>query len=1399
MRGLIPWFLTVFKQLVVALPLLSVGGLLLVLPLSGLLGKGATGSRSFTIRAFEEAFPARPVKSLATDTHGFLWIGTFGAGLYRFDGNTYEGYSFNWQDSTSMSSNFVEVILPDGPDRLWVGTDRGLCILDKPRGEFRRLAFQLSTGAILADLHILRLFKDAGGNLWIGTKGHGLLFLAAVDADRPKASLFRAKRLGGNEEIYDLAANGEGVLRYAATNRGLLLVGQQDFTLAAADLSSPLLSQPMQSLFMDAAHTLWMGTMNGGLLSLTDTQHEGRLAAFPYTQNRILSIVDDDAGGVICATENDGLLVVDRFGSPSFIRKKSPGASTLESNSVWSLHRDAAKRLWIGYYDKGIGLHAPSAQIFKQLTLGTDTERFEGVSVTSLVANEDHSLLISTDGAGIIRYDLASETYYNLDPTRGYSGLTSKAIQVLFHDKQGDLWVGSWGAGVFRLKAGQQNFEHFSVRTTKGGLQSDRILSFAAQENGVIWIATFGKGLHYFDPTTGKIQQEDRVAFRLHGLTEKDIRVLLVDSNNTLWIGTTTGLYSVEKPGREDAIITAHSGETYQQQFHPGFSHVLALFEDRDGAIWIGTDGGGLYRYKAANKAFEQVAATALMTEQPTICAITQATDAAIWVSGKQGVSRLAFEPAGLTIRHFSKEEGLLSDDFNYNAVLLGTDRQLFFGNQLGVNYLTADELPAAPPPGHLAFSKLLVFNEAVKVGKEDGLLEKSLAYTQEVIFQPWQSVFSIEYTSPAYSGAEQLQYAYYLDGLESDWNYVGNRRSANYTSLKDGTYTFRLKAANKTGQWGPELALKIIVLPPWYASQLAYLFYLLLVGALLYAVFFFLRLRVRQRQALLLATVKQQQTEALHQQKIQFFTNISHEFRTPLTLILQPLRDLLQPTKLPEPARQKLQTIHRNADRLERLVNELMDFQKLNSNKLQLQASPNDLSALVTDILPYFKEEAAKKWIDLRLEIADHLPIVYLDAGLVEKIIFNLLSNAFKFTKEGGQIELALCQTTAILPQVSTATSAALALHIRDSGPGIPQNELENIFLRFYQVKQSQRVYYGSTGIGLEMVKAFIEMHKGKVEVTSEVGVGSCFSLYFPLGENHLAAAEKLESAQQQPAGSLANLLSVAATVEEPQKGSDSTKPRATILIVEDNPDLRGYLADALAPFYRLQIASDGQQGLEKAVATLPDLILSDVVMPNLDGFELCAQLRQNPRTAHIPIVLLTAKATDHDRAEGLQQGADVYIHKPFDIEMLKIQLRQLLKNRQHLLSTYLGKLGVEQQAADLKREDRDFLFIFLQLVQQHLRDPQLSVESLAQYMHLSRSQLYRKVKELTGLSVNQFIRQQRLEKAKESLQSCALGVSEIAFQLGFTSASYFSKCYKAHFGYLPLEEKKQLTKKKA
>lgn len=1200
-----------------------------------------------------------------------------------------------------------------------------------------------------------------------------------------------------NYLIHSLVKDKKGTI-YLGTNSGLKVVDpiRNEVKKVKIARNNELLSGTIISMFFDSKQNLWIGNGYKGLVKADLYSKEKQAFTYPITRKRIMSILGVDDETILCATENDGLIIVN---SQGVVQKKYENSKfnnrSLGSNSVWSLYMDKEKRIWLGYYNKGLGVFDRINTKVKGIeSLAGNPQSLQTNCVTGIAKDHEGQLWISMEGGGVDVYNPETKNFKHItkSDTQFYSGLTNNNITKVFVDKKQNVWLASWNEGIFFLKKGSRNFINYNTKNTPD-LASDNIMSITEDSRGVIWIGTFAKGLHYYNPSDGRFHHCDTKPFYANGMVNLDIRKVMVDSDDAVWVGSTTGLYKVSTKDFVTFSVTSLRNKMSEKlKNHKSIHTINTLYQAKNKEIWIGTDGAGLFSY---NKKMDNLKWYINFNglKEKSISSIVESNDGDIWISGKKGISRLDLKSK--TAVNYSTYDGLLGNDFNNNSVLKDEKGILYFGGYEGLNYFNPSSLEKSKKQLPIYFTDLKLFNKSVGPLEKNSPLIKVISETKKIILKHDQSVFTIDFIGINYSFPARNEFAYYLEGFEDSWNYVGSKRSATYTNLAPGKYTFKVKVSEKNGVWSQKpLELKIEILPPWWKTSFAYLFYSLLVLAAIYFGNQYYQNRFKQKQLIQFEQKKAIQIEKLNDKKLQFFTNISHEFRTPLTLILNPLADILKNNtmELSGGVLSKLQTIQKSSDRLSRLINELMDFNQLQFNKMPLKVQQVEVVNFTKEIVSYFDEEALSRRIQLDFESDRKSLKDWVDPKMFEKIIFNVISNAFKVTPDNGKITVKLIVNDELVyfPSLSPAyTHSSFSVIIQDTGAGLDKKDIKRIFDRFYQVNNLNKAYYGSTGIGLEVVRGFVELHKGIIEVESVLGAGTTFKLIFPIGKEFFNENEILQEDFKKD-----KKISFTPVIEkETIEMADDTEKQDrvyTILIVEDNTELRNYLKNELKKDYKVITAENGQIGLEAALQKLPDLILTDVIMPVMNGLELCKNIKADLKTSHIPLMMLSAKALVKDKLEGIDSGADMYLSKPFDMDILRSSLVQLLKSRQIIFNKFYN--GITPKAKEKTTTlDNDFIKNVLTYINENINEYELSVEVLASKVFLSRSQLYRKIKTLTGVSVNEFIRNVRLEKARELIELGNDNITEISIKVGFSSPSYFTKCYKEKYGHLPTQNK--------
>ncbi len=1335
------------------------------------------------------------ISCIVQDEDGIIWIGTYGSGIYRFDGINYIPYEHDFSDNPSINGNIIHQIYIDKNKRLWVGTNSGLNLYNKNLDRFEELDMK-SDFFIPDHFNATNIIQDSFGNLLVSTYGNGIL---KIDIE----TLFVTKVSSTSEKLDTILVN-----TFAINKKGKVLAGTNsglfEFDNKSNNLKRSLMnikgihdhSITIESLLIDNKDNLWIGTHKNGIVKMSYTDGVAKGKRFPWTNKKVFSMITFE-NQILAGTENDGLLVLDQEKGTltQNYQHDELNPKSIGSNSIWSLCIDDKGRIWLGYYNKGVAVFDKNYAKFKSFEGEVNNKNsIQKYSVSGIAKDNRGRLWISLqDGLDI--YDPNTGQFHHIrsDENKEYTGLNGKLnLQRIFIDSKQNIWLATWENGLYLLKKDSKEFINFNIKNTDGILATNSIRDFSEDSQGRIWIASFLHGIYRYDPITEKLTRCDSEPFITSRLSTSDVLSIMVDQEDNIWAGTSSGLFKIRYQTQENDFIVINMSDKMPKEAndHPSIHRISFLYQSEDGTIWVGTKAAGLQMYDKEDNAF-YLCKDLFELEETSINGIIEDNYGSIWISGKLGITKI--DRNNKTSVRFTEGDGLLTNYFNDGAIEKDRNGLLYFGNFSGINYIDPGNMFLNEYTPELYFTNFKLFNKTVTVNDENKILEKVISRTNSIDLAYNQSVFSIEYMGTTFTRPERNQYAYILEGFDADWNYVGNARNATYTNLTPGEYVFKLKGANNDGIWNAKtLNLKIHVLPPWWRSNTAYVFYVMTFLCLVYVITWIIRNRIKEKQITLLERERRLQEEKLNKAKLQFFTNISHEFRTPLTLIMNPISDIVNRSDLalPDTIRQKHNIIFKNSQRLSRLINELMDFRKLESNKIYIKAQQFDVVSHINEVLAFFKEEALCRDISLSFKTNKKTLMVWADPNMLEKILFNILSNAFKVTPEKGEIKVHLKEKKSLKENPVSMKKEVIdtfQISIKDNGPGIDQKEYKRIFKRFYQVSILNKDYYGSSGIGLEMVKGFVELHRGLIDVKSELEKGTEFTITLLMGKEHFLENEIFN--EENEISSIPKEQKITTHIQNNIGDNLDTSPKKTytVLIVDDNSELLNYLSCELLPYYNVITATNGKKGFEIAKEKSPHLIITDVIMPIMGGLEMCAQIKKDITTSHIPLLMLTARAIAEDQIKGIDSGADAYLNKPFNIDVLKATLSGLLTNRRILFDKYSnnGKIIPQENSTTI---DNEFIKKVLHYIHQKLEEPDLSVEVLASHLFLSRSQLYRKIKALTGLSVNEFIRKVRLEEAKKLISGKEnYNVNEIAFKVGFSSSSYFSKCFKKEFGHSP------------
>ncbi len=1395
------------------------------------------------------------------DPRGFLWFGTW-AGLYRYDGLQLRAFKPQKNDPHGLGGRKIRTIYGDRAGRMWVGTmDDGLYLYDRAHERFVPCKPAPGDPSQPGSSDVTALAEDRDGRLWVGTPegihrvewpatSSGKTSSPAAAAEAPAPRLIRYPISGDTVRQINVIYPDPAGRLWVGTETGLFLfrpgslspftripirAGAPDFypcnyVAAITGRTDPRTGQTV----------LWLGTRGGlgkmtlpagpaGALPKPQWAHyRHREAPFALSNNQVRAVFRmPGADGWLWVGTEDGL---NRFDPEReefhTYRADYADPHRLSSNSIIAFLADRSGVLWVAT-EKGLNTFDPYQQKF-----GLYRATVEGAGgllnngITALAAGPAATVWVGTGGGGLHRltFDAAAGRPGRMEhfPLAGTeTNPAASHVYALCAARDGSLWVGTNGEGIYRfrpdaLRDGDRNVRRYTQYKQNyadtHGLTDNYVLTLYEDRRGTLWAGTWHGDLHTFDPARNRfVPLRGRPGIPA-ALSQFPITALREDHRGALWVGTRGGgLFRLAAAG--DGFRVAHfSTRARDGRRSLGSNFINCLFEDRSGNLWIGTEDG-LDRRDGQTGTFTSLDESNGLPDN-VIQGILQDGRGLLWLSTTKGIAQLdpaaGGQPdhAGRFFRHFGREDGLQGDVFNANAGVRTPRGLLLFG---GINGLNAC-LPAAvgrnPHPPPVALTRLSVFNQPVPVGKNGAgreILRQSVSETPAVTLTHAENSVSLQFAALHFASPGRNAYAYRLEGFDRDWTYVrAPANVAHYTNLDPGTYTFRVRAANNDGVWNNRGAsLTLVIRPPFWATGPAYLLYAAAGIAALYALRRWVLLRAGFRHRLALERVKRENAEALHQLKLRFFTDISHEIRTPLTLITGIVDKVLHGPEHPPRLHGQLLVMQKNSHQLLRLINQLLDFRKHESGYLALQAAEGDLVPFLEGACGSFRELALERRITYRFAPEPASLRAWYDADKLEKIVTNLLSNAFKFTPDGGDIGVSLERVAAGEPLPFAAADRVTAregwacITVRDSGAGIAPEQLDRIFDVYYQAAEPPNPAATGTGIGLALSKSLAELHHGGIAVTSTAGAGAAFSVFIPLGKAHLAAAELAPGPPPaEPYGPAADLPVLVPAAGEPEAPPAEVPADAPLLlVVEDQADLRTFIGGLFAGTYRVLLAADGAEGLDLAVAQVPDLIISDVLMPRLNGIELCRRLKTDPRTSHIPLLLLTARTDPAHEAEGLETGADDYIGKPFGVQALVLKVRNLLALRENIRRRAGGKKFLSPREVATNPVDEAFLERVLEIVQQHLPDPDFKVEDFTRAIGMSRIQLYRKLKALTGVSVNEFVRNQRLQRAAQLLEKNELTVAEVTYQVGFADLKYFRTCFREHFGVNPSEYAHQKT----
>jgi len=1325
---------------------------------------------NFTSITARDGLMSNTIFAILKDRYGLMWFATTD-GLNKYDGTNFTVYRNNTDDSTSLRANEVLSLHEDKAGNLWIGTGGGgMSLYNRQKNSFRHITFN-NTG-LDSNAVIKSICSDYRGKLWIAPYGS----LYVMDTASRTISQIKLSDGNGNpiKTVVECVFADSKHRIWIGTENGLFryTIETNTFRRFLHEEKDPfsLADDHVRAIGEDRSGAIWIGTVNGLCKLQPDEQHFVTYRTIPGDETSLsdnnVSCIEADYDGLLWVGTLNGINALNiATGKASRYTAEDGGIFSLTGKAISCSYFDKDGIYWFGTFLRGINKYDKNINLFG-LTLTSTFYKKGGPPpmITNFAENPHGNAYVSTFDGGLYEFDHRTAQVRRTDIRLNEKTVQPGNIMALqmFHENR--LYIGTYGMGVIILNTQTGKAEQVKFENAPGNQYGNDVYCLGQDSKGNMWVGTNGAGIHVmrdnkvivtYSPTPSGPNER---LLPINGY----IRAITEDADKNIWIGTHGGGLAVYHPVSDTwTIYDQHNSQLPSNK-------IQSLLCDSRGLIWAGTDGGGLSLFNKQKKQFIRFTEKDGL-QNTTIYQIVEDLHGQLWLSTNTGISSM--DPASHKFRNFTSYNGVQNSNFVHGSGIRLTGGEILFGGMEGINYFNPDALTINHNVPKVLLTDLKISNKSVIPGK-DAPIKENISIAKEIRLDYKQN-FALSFVALNYTLAKQNLYAYKLEGFEKEWNYTGTNNTASYINLDPGTYTFRVKAANNDGVWNSgESRIRIYVRQPFWRTPVALIVYILAIcGLLLYSRY---RTMTALRKKMILEQEQQQvkRLQELDRQKLKFLTNLSHDFRTPIALISGPIEQLIDGEKINSKL-DKLHMIRRNTKRLLNLVNQLLDFRKMEEQELTLQLSKGEFVSFVKDVSESFKDLSERKHINFSFSSTIPRLDAMFDHDKIERILFNLLSNAFKFTLEGGSISVVLESS----PTRRTDKREWITMKVIDSGIGIPKETLDRIYDRFYQNDSSAAILNYGTGIGLSITKEFVKIHGGIIDVESEPGNGSTFTIHIPVAIETADAVQPTTPVEEKvPSGKKPN-----------QKENGKVLPM--ILLVEDSEDFRFYLKDNLEHNYTVIEAVNGKEGWQKALAHHPQLIVSDISMPEVNGIDMVNKLKADKRTSHIPVILLTALTDQQQQIKGLETGANDYITKPFDFEVLNAKIKSLLELNSAMKSTYVKQITLKAPDVKIDSSDEALLHEIVLFIEQNITNPQLSVEGLSKQLGMSRSTLYAKLLQITGQTPIEYIRSFKLKRAAVLMEKSNMTIAEIAYQTGFTTPNYFARSFRQKFGMQPSE----------
>lgn len=1284
------------------------------------------------------------VTCILQDSLGFMWFGTKD-GLNKYDGYSFTVFRRKIGDDHSLKENFITALcMGKDKHKLWIGTFSGICVYDMSQESFSHFTQKSSN----TDIEISKpindiMYDDKQGILWIATQGQGLF---SYDEKRGILSNHSSHDAMVNSDIRSITIDSRGFLWFTIEKVGLFYSTDNLSTVSQfvhKDLSDFMSVGTIHDMMCDSNNHLYMVSDQKGFISIN-----------PFSQ-KIRKFIDSDIGGnrvfmrrIVEFSENvfwigteSGIYIIDtRTLQYSHFKHELGDPYSLSDNAIHSLYKDREGNMWIGSYFGGINYYSTQSAIFEKYYPIPGKKGMSGERVGEFCEDPSGDIWIATEDGGLNLLSSKTKQIIPFMTNELYNN-----IHGLYHDGKNHLWVGTFSEGFYKINLTNKNITHYKRETTNNALLDNNIYAIFKDHKKVLWIGT-GIGLQLFNENTYSF-------ITVEELKGKLIRDIVEDENGNIFCATgVNGLFSYNRQ-RKKWINYSYKMDDDKSLPH---NNVLSIFIDSKKQVWITTQGGGFAKFNDSEGTFTRYS-TYNKLPNDVAYQILEDEKGLFWISTNDGL--LHFNPETENFFNYTLGDGLLSKQFNYQSALRASDGTFYLGSLNGFISFTPDIACKDNYASNVVLTDFLLFNKKVIVGDMESPLNQSITFLDKITLKHNQNYFSLKFANLNYN-RKAYQYLYKLEGFDSEWLPTNESNIIYYPNVKYGKFKFRLKTIDGDNDL---ITFPIEILPPWWQSNYAYLIYTILILCLMYVIYRYLSKRNALKVERRLTLFEQDKEKEIYASKIEFFTNITHEIRTPLTLIKSPLENIIKNKNISEDIKEDLDVIEKNTERLQDLTNQLLDFRKVEKQLFHLTFEKYNIIELIDSILIRFNQLIRLNNLELNTKKTSNDLYAYVDKESIIKIVSNLLTNAIKNAETYINIEIV---------NRSIKGEKYFDLVIENDGDIIPMSQRNRIFKPFVQYHTDKPIQKTGTGLGLALARSLAELHQGYLMMDSVEEVNS-FRLTIPYLQKWIKKTngENIES------------TAIEFQVQK-NNNADITK---TILVVEDDEALLAYMTRLLSSCYNILGATNGVKALKILENHVVNLVLTDIMMANMDGYDLCKEIKTNISSSHIPVIFLSAKNSLSSKIESLELGIDAYVEKPFSNEFLMATISNLLSNREKMIEAFKMSTYALTDSTILSKTDENFIKTIYKVIEENLENPEFDQDDFAMSMNMSKSSLYRKIKGLFDICPNDFIRLTKIKKAAQLFDGGNDRVAEVCYMVGFSSPSYFAKCFFRQFDVTP------------